>query len=73
MRLVSAYTWGWIAWLLAFAVLEGAALARRKPGDTLSEHVWAWFCIKGGGRFALARRVTLAAFLGWLAWHFLAP
>lgn len=39
------FTWTWIAWGLAFAVIEGIALYRSAPGDTLSEHVWVWLGI----------------------------
>ena len=40
---MTVWTWLWIAWGLAFAVIEGAAIANDKKGDTLSEHVRLWF------------------------------
>jgi hypothetical protein len=33
----------WLLWGLIFAVVEGAALANDKKGDTLSEHLRRWF------------------------------
>lgn len=73
---------GWqVAWLIwggAFAVIEGIALANKKPDDTLSEQVWALFAtskeargrpvVTGWVRF---RRFVLAAFMAWLSLHFL--
>lgn len=37
------WTWLWIAWGAAFAVIEGAALLNDARGDTLSEHFRRWF------------------------------
>ncbi|HEY9416163.1 MAG TPA: hypothetical protein VIQ30_15485 [Pseudonocardia sp.] len=39
---MSVFTWAWIAWGVAFAVIEGVALVNSRSGETLSEHVWAW-------------------------------
>lgn len=39
---MSGWTWAWIAWGLAFVVIEGIALFNSTRGDTLSEHAWAW-------------------------------
>ncbi len=61
---MDGFTWAWILWGAAFCVIEGAALANRRRGDTLSEHVWLLRSRKAG-------RWGLAAFLGWLAYHFL--
>jgi hypothetical protein len=36
------YTMGWIAWIVFFLGLETAALVRKRPGATFSEHVWSW-------------------------------
>ena len=36
----------WLAWLGAFAVIEGYALVSRAQGDTLSERLRAWFRVK---------------------------
>ncbi len=64
----------WLGWIAAFFVIEGTALARHRPQDTLSDHVWAWFDIPqhpapaGNVRF---RRIALVGFLAWLAGHFL--
>ena len=57
------FTAGWALWVAFFAVLEGIALARRAPGDTLSEHVWRLFGIRPVW-FA-----ALGAFV-WLGLHF---
>lgn len=43
------YTMAWVLWLALFAVIEGMALVNSRKGDTLSEHVWAWFGI--GSRY----------------------
>lgn len=40
---MSGYTIAWLGWIAYFVVVEGMALFNSKPGDTLSEHVWAWF------------------------------
>jgi hypothetical protein len=68
-------TWLWIGWLLAFAVIEGYALVSKREGDTLSEHVWAWFAIGGEHREVTAsvrlRRFILLAFMAWLSLHFI--
>lgn len=64
----------WLAWLAAFIVIEGIALATRKPGDTLSEHVWRWFAIGPGVEvtaWVRVRRVVLLAFCVWLGVHFM--
>jgi hypothetical protein len=50
---MSVWTLLWVAWGLAFAVIEGLALFNSRAGDTLSEHAWAWLGIK---RRALWRR-----------------
>ena len=42
----AVFTTGWVIWLAGFVVLESIALARKEPGDTLSEHVWKWFRVK---------------------------
>ncbi len=34
------YTWLWIIWILAFGVIEYAAIKNNDSGDTLSEHIW---------------------------------
>lgn len=75
-RSVNGYTIAWLAWLGAFAVIEGKALFNKQPGDTLSEHVWRWFATgagttskpSGGVR---ARRFALLASMAWLTTHFL--
>jgi hypothetical protein len=52
-----------------FVVIEGAALANRAPGDTLSEHLRAWFATRGKPRGWVLRRLTLAAFFVWFVPH----
>ena len=62
---MNPFTWFWIAWIVAFCVMEAIAIHRKAPGDTLSEQVWA----------VLRGRPPLwfigAGFLVWLAGHFL--
>ena len=75
---MSVFTWLWIGWGLAFAVIEGVALVNARAGDTLSEHVWAWLGVRRSGarpartpRWTLrvARIIVLSGLL-WLALHF---
>ncbi|AFV51323.1 hypothetical protein FDG66_gp03 [Streptomyces phage phiCAM] len=68
------FTAAWVAWIAAFAVIEGVALYRKQPGDTLSEHIWAWFHTAKGQqktKTTQARRAVLVMFLAWLVVHFL--
>lgn len=68
------WTVAWFGWIAAFFLIEGSALARRRPQDTLSDHVWAWFDIPQHAppaRSARGRRLALLAFLAWLVGHFL--
>jgi len=70
---MSGYTVAWLAWLGAFLVTEGMALFNKRSGDTLSEHVWAWFAVKDRSNKGTvrARRFALLAFMAWLTAHFL--
>ncbi|QMP84495.1 hypothetical protein HUN43_00002 [Streptomyces phage Endor1] len=68
------FTAAWVAWIAAFAVIEGVALYRKQKGDTLSEHVWKWFHTERGQqktKTTQARRAVLVMFLAWLVVHFL--
>ena len=60
----------WLIILGAGAALELYTLGTKAPGDTLSEHVWRWFQIKGG-RTQQARRAGLLLGMVWLTVHFL--
>lgn len=72
---MSGWTWAWIAWLGAFAAIEGKALFNKEKGDTLSEHVWRWFSTQKVDNdptgWVRLRRFTLLAFMAWLSVHFL--
>lgn len=77
---MSGWTVMWLGWLAMFLGIEGMALFNSKPGDTLSEHVWAWFGTqrtKPGeperprSGWTQLRRVGLLAFMAWLTVHFL--
>lgn len=64
----------WVGWIVAFCVIEGLALVRKRPQDTLSDHVWAWFDIPkhtGPTGNVRVRRVALLSFMAWLSSHFL--
>jgi hypothetical protein len=70
----------WLVWIAMFLGVEGMALFNSKPGDTLSEHIWAWFGTqrrKPGeperprSGWTQARRFGLLAFMAWLSAHFL--
>lgn len=65
------WTLGWILWGIWLLVQEGAALVRKTPGATLSEHVWAVFRVRDPRptRIVVAGRALLGVFLGWLLLH----
>ena len=65
------YTWLWIGWIVAFFLIEGAALLDRRLGDTLTEHVTHWAGISGKGRLVKLRRLALLILVTWLAVHML--
>ena len=70
--MLDTYTCLWIIWGLFFLAIEGAAIANKQSGDTLSEHVWKWIGKKGyekpsGYKW---RRAVLGFFLLWLIIHF---
>ncbi|WP_330478689.1 hypothetical protein OG301_26790 [Streptomyces platensis] len=71
---MSPWTLSWVVWLAAFGVIEGLALARKRPGDTLSEHVWQWFAINQRDQMPSGltrlRRFALLAGVTWLGVHF---
>lgn len=76
---MSGWTIAWLVWLGAFVVIEGPALANKKPDDTLSEHVWRWFATRRedmrndqgkASAWVKIRRVVLVSFLAWLSLHF---
>lgn len=69
---MTIYTWAWITWLAFFVVIEGVALIDKRRGDTLSEHIWAWFDIREKPRQWTWRRIVLAGFLTWLLVHMVA-
>lgn len=58
------FTWLWVAWVLAFLVVEAAALL--KGHGTLSGHVW--FVMD---HYLIARTIVVAL-LFWLSWHWFA-
>jgi len=72
---VTIWTWAWIGWGVYFAVVEGMALFNSTPGDTLSEHVWAFLGYSGGVKYPTGwtrlRRFLVLAFMAWLSVHFL--
>lgn len=61
---MTIFTWLWIGWLVAFAVIEAVALKNDLPEDTLSEHVRRWLSI----HTQLGRTVFLIAFGGFTLW-----
>lgn len=75
---MSAFTWAWLAWGVAFCVVEGVAFVNSRAGDTLSEHVWAWLGVRTAKaaptvtpRWTLrVARTAVLSFLLWLALHF---
>ena len=69
------FTAAWIFIIVWFAVWETIAIVRKKRGDTLSEHVWQWFSLKGGKDklkpWQAGLRFAFLAFWAWLTLHFL--
>lgn len=65
------WTWAWVAWGVAFAVIEGAALMDKKEGNTLSEHLRKWFCTmtESGGLSAHLKKIVPLTFVIWLVGH----
>lgn len=65
----------WVGFVAYFVVVEAAALRDRRRGDTLSEHVWDWFCLRGRkhgkSAWCIIRRICFYAFWVWLTVHFL--
>ena len=77
---MSGWTWLWLAWIGWFLLVEGMALFNSTPGDTLSEHCWAWFGTRRRrpgeperrrSGWTQLRRVILLSFMVWLTVHFL--
>lgn len=69
------FTIAWVTVVLWFIVWETIALVRKRKGDTLSEHVWDWFCLRGSkagkSGWCIIRRVLFFGFWIWLTVHFL--
>lgn len=70
-RTLTIYTWLWLAWGLVFLLIEGRALTNKQADDTLSEHVWKWFTVRGKNARWTFQRFFLAAFMVWLSGHFI--
>jgi hypothetical protein len=70
---VTGYRWLWVAWIVAFLVLEFIAIGRRRYQDTLSEFVWQVCKVTPGNTFWqwTALHIFLAGFLIWLDFHLL--
>lgn len=71
---MNPWTLSWVVWLAAFGVIEGLALLNKRPGDTLSEHVWHWFAVARStpqpDGWTRLRRFALLAGVTWLGVHF---
>lgn len=66
----TAFTALWIGWIVGFFAIEGVALKRKAPGDTLSEHFRHWFHVrKTWGRWAWL--ATSGLFFAWFVPHIL--
>ena len=64
MKRPGKWTVVWLAWLVAFLVLELIAQFSHRPKPrTFSEHLWRWFPRRW-------RRALLVGLLSLLAWHF---
>lgn len=69
------FTAAWVFILVWFAVWETIAIIRKKRGDTLSEHVWSWFSLRGRKgdltKWQALSRFAFLAFWAWITIHFL--
>ena len=64
--------WLWVVWGLAFAAIEGTALARDNAAGTLSEHLRLWLRTDTKlGRTIWA--IVSGVFFGWFVIHIAAP
>ena len=72
MKLNKKYTLLWVIWILAFGVIEFAALKDKGEGDTLSEHVRKLIGTNTPGRNweNWIARIGVAGLLVWLVPHF---
>lgn len=70
-----AFTAAWLVMGAWFLLWEGIAIFRKKSGDTLSEHVWSWFSLRGPKKNLTKpqglMRLAFLAFWAWLTFHFL--
>lgn len=57
----SRFTSMWLGWIALFCGIEGSAVLRHRPQDTLSRHVRCW-----------CDRPLLIGFMAWLLGHLLA-
>ena len=67
---MTGWTILWLVWLAGFLAIELPAVFNKQPGDTLSEHVWKWFSIKGKPKGYKVRRLGFLVFWAWLTVHF---
>lgn len=72
MKLDKKYTILWVVWLLAFGVIEYAALKDKEEGRSLSSHIWELIGTNTPGRNwkHWTFRVGLGGFFAWLIVHF---
>lgn len=76
VSLMIFFTSFWLIWAVAGIAVELVAVLDKKPGDTLSEHVWKWLTGQVFKPMAIPAwlawvfRVVLAAFFIWLGPHF---
>lgn len=75
---MNMWAWLWISWIVAFLVIEGAALIRKGARDTLSWHLWWWLGLWPSGEGQVKtyptfgvwlRRMFLLCFTVWLVVH----
>lgn len=69
---MTIFSWLWIVWALAFAVLETVALIRKdRPGSPASLSSQVWWLTQGTGPWHQLARAVLVFGLGWLTPHLL--
>jgi len=64
---VTGFKLFWIAWLVAFGVVEFIAVRREGGGDTFSEFIW-WIIGTGESDRDAVRWIARALILGVLLW-----
>ncbi|ONH54128.1 hypothetical protein CcI49_31225 [Frankia sp. CcI49] len=66
---MDGWTTAWLLWGVMFLAIELPAVFNKTDGDTLSEHIRAWFALRGKPKGWQVRRLALAGFFAWFIVH----